>query len=66
MPSIIVIFVGRWFAIEYSSAVGAIFCQVVIRRAVCIVEPCRTSGSQKCIGAVPTLIIRAMVIMVQA
>lgn len=42
-------------------AIGASFCHVTIIKAVLMVEPCRTSGSQKCIGARPSFIARAMV-----
>lgn len=40
---------------------GANFCQVAIIMAVFSVEPCNTSGSQKCTGASPSFIAIAMV-----
>lgn len=45
------------------SAKGASFCQVDIISPVVSVNPWRTSGSQKCIGAKPNLIARAIVIV---
>lgn len=45
------------------SAKGASFCQVDIISPVVRVNPWRTSGSQKCIGANPNLIARAIVIV---
>lgn len=45
---------------------GAIFCQVRMVRAVKVVVPCETSGSQEWNGAAAIFIIRASVIMVIA
>lgn len=52
------------FEIMYISVIGASFCHVVIRSAVCSVVPCNTSGSQKWIGAAPIFIVRAKVMIV--
>ena len=54
-----------WFEIMYRSVIGAIFCQVVISRAVVRVDPCITSGSQKWAGAAPIFIARAVIIRVE-
>lgn len=53
--------VFREFCVKYNSDRGASFCQVAMIRAVFKVEPWSTSGSQKCSGASPSFIDRAIV-----
>lgn len=57
---------GRLLYIMYSRVIGAIFCQVEIRRAAFRVVPWMTSGYHRCTGAAPSFIMIAMEIMVVA
>lgn len=51
----------RLLSVRYIRVIGANFCQVVMIMAVFSVEPCNTSGSQKCVGASPSFIAMAII-----
>lgn len=53
-------------AIWITSAKGASFCQVDRINPVVRSKPCRTSGSQKCMGAKPSFRARAIITIVAA
>lgn len=53
--------VFNWWLVKISSDIGASFCHVVKIRHVIRLNPCKTSGSQRWNGAIPSLIARATV-----
>lgn len=58
--------VDSWFEVRNIRAMGASFCQVVIIMATMKVVPWSTSGNQKCNGASPSFIAKAIVIVMHA
>lgn len=65
-PIVIKIIGFRELCVRYIKDSGANFCHVVIISAVFSEVPCSTSGNQKCRGARPSFMDRAIVSMVQA
>lgn len=65
-PIVIRIDGSMFFDVMYISVVGAIFCHVDISIDVCSIDPCITSGSQKCTGAAPIFVARATAMIAEA